>query len=60
MIPAASIARAIAEYALEKGCSIIGLSTHGRTGFRRMVMGSIAEEVLRVARSPVLVFPRQD
>lgn len=56
---APSVPHAIADYAVEHGCDAIALSTHGRTGFRRLVMGSVAEAVLRTARVPVLVFPRQ-
>lgn len=54
-----SVAHTINDYALEKGCDVIALSTHGRTGFRRMLVGSIAEAVLRGASVPVLAFPRQ-
>jgi nucleotide-binding universal stress UspA family protein len=53
-------ARAIAEAATEHGADLIAISTHGRTGFRRLVLGSIAEGVVRHAHVPVLVFPRQD
>jgi len=34
---------------------LIVMGTHGRTGFTRLVMGSVAEHVLRHARCPVLV-----
>ena len=50
----------IAEFASEKGCDLIVISTHGRTGFRRFVMGSIAEVVLRHSDVPVMVIPRSD
>jgi nucleotide-binding universal stress UspA family protein len=33
---------------------MIVMSTHGRTGLTRMLMGSVAEEVVRKARCPVL------
>jgi nucleotide-binding universal stress UspA family protein len=33
------------------------ISTHGRTGFNRMVLGSVAEQVVRYAECPVLVVP---
>lgn len=33
---------------------MIVIGTHGRTGLGRMLMGSVAEEVLRQARLPVL------
>jgi nucleotide-binding universal stress UspA family protein len=35
-------------------CDLIVIGTHGRTGLDRMLMGSVAEEVLRRARCPVL------
>jgi nucleotide-binding universal stress UspA family protein len=34
--------------------SLIVMGTHGRTGLRRVLMGSVAEEVLRGAGCPVL------
>jgi len=34
---------------------LIVLSTHGRTGFKRFLLGSVAEKVLRMAKIPVLV-----
>lgn len=33
----------------------IVMSTHGRTGFSRFLLGSVAEKVLRLAHTPVLV-----
>ena len=33
------------------------VSTHGRTGFNRMLLGSVAEQVVRYAECPVLVVP---
>ena len=35
------------------------MSSHGRTGFRRLVLGSVTEEVLRTASCPVLVVRRR-
>lgn len=37
------------------GADLIVMSTHGRTGWRRFVMGSVAERVIRHAACPVLV-----
>jgi nucleotide-binding universal stress UspA family protein len=54
-----SVAHTINEHAVSSGCDVIALSSHGRTGFRRLIMGSITEAVLRGARVPVLIFPRQ-
>lgn len=56
----ADIAEEVASYAHENGCDLITLSTHGRTGFRRFVLGSIAEAILRHAHVPVMCFPRPD
>lgn len=36
------------------GCDLIVLGTHGRTGLPRLLMGSVAEHVLRQAPCPVL------
>lgn len=36
---------------------LIVLGTHGRSGFERLVLGSVAEKVLRKAASPVLSVP---
>ena len=36
-------------------CNLIVIGTHGRTGLGRLLMGSVAEEVLRKAVCPVLV-----
>jgi len=37
------------------GCDLVVMGTHGRTGLRRFLTGSVAEEVLRKAACPVLV-----
>lgn len=52
------IAETIATYAERIGASFIALATHGRSGFRRLVMGSVAEQVLRCSSTPVLCYPR--
>ena len=44
----------ILRLAQEEKCDIIVLGTHGRTGLRRLLTGSVAEEVLRKATCPVL------
>ncbi|MGE0867099.1 MAG: universal stress protein [Kofleriaceae bacterium] len=38
---------------------LVVMGTHGRTGLRRVVMGSVAEKVARNARCPVLVARRR-
>lgn len=44
----------ILRLAQEEKCDIIVMGTHGRTGLRRLLTGSVAEEVLRQASCPVL------
>jgi nucleotide-binding universal stress UspA family protein len=58
VISAMDAAEAIDEYAERNRVDLIAMSTHGRTGFRRLVLGSVAEKVLRRATVPVVVFPR--
>jgi nucleotide-binding universal stress UspA family protein len=52
------VPEAIAEHAARSGADLIALSTHGRAGFRRLILGSVAEAVLHHAHVPVLCFPR--
>jgi nucleotide-binding universal stress UspA family protein len=45
----------IARYAADAGVDVIVIGTHGRTGVDRLVMGSVAEKVMREAPCSVLV-----
>ena len=45
----------ITEYAQEIGADVIVMPSHGRTGLRRLLLGSVAERVLRLAHCTVLV-----
>jgi nucleotide-binding universal stress UspA family protein len=51
-------ATGIVEYAREHDVDLIAISTHGRTGLRRLALGSVAESVLRKSEIPVLSFHR--
>jgi nucleotide-binding universal stress UspA family protein len=51
--PAAAIVRA----ARRERAGLIVLGTHGRTGLTRILIGSVAERVVRTARCPVLTVP---
>jgi hypothetical protein len=46
----------IVRIAAEEGVEMIVLGTHGRSGMTRMLMGSVAEAVVRRATCPVLVY----
>jgi nucleotide-binding universal stress UspA family protein len=51
---------AIVDYADENGFDLIALGTHGRSGLRRLVLGSVADYVLKESGLPVLARrPRQ-
>lgn len=47
-------AEGILHVAENENAEMIVMSTHGRTGLTRMLMGSVAEEVVRKAKCPVL------
>ena len=49
-----SPATAIVEYAKDNQIDLIVMTTHGHTGLTRMLMGSVAEKVVRTATCPVL------
>jgi nucleotide-binding universal stress UspA family protein len=45
----------IMDYAQEKGMDLIVMSTHGHTGFKKLLMGSVAFGVLHESLVPVLL-----
>jgi nucleotide-binding universal stress UspA family protein len=45
---------AILRVAAESKCDLIVMGTHGRTGLLRLLMGSVAEQVVRKAPCPVI------
>lgn len=47
---------AILDDACAAGCDLIAMATHGRGGLVRMLMGSVADKVIRNASCPVLVY----
>ena len=49
----------ITETAQEQQADLIVMGTHGRTGLRHMLIGSVAERVVRHASCPVMVVPRE-
>jgi nucleotide-binding universal stress UspA family protein len=51
-----SVGRAILEEASRGGAGAIAVATHGRGGLARLVLGSVADEVIRHSTLPVLVY----
>ncbi|GIW86903.1 MAG: universal stress protein A [Isosphaeraceae bacterium] len=53
---------AITQYAREQSIELIVISTHGRTGLSHVLLGSVAERIVREAPCPVLTVrdPRRD
>lgn len=47
-------ARRIVEYAAERNIDLIVMGTHGRSGMSHLLMGSVAEKVVRTAPCPVM------
>jgi nucleotide-binding universal stress UspA family protein len=54
-LEANSPAHKITEYAREKGIDLIVIGTHGYTGLKKMIMGSVASGVLNSSSVPVLL-----
>lgn len=50
----AASAPEITTFAAEQGIDLIIMGAHGRRGWRRLLLGSVAEEVVRTAPCPVL------
>jgi nucleotide-binding universal stress UspA family protein len=44
----------IVDYATSAGCDLIAMGTHGRGGINRLLLGSVAERVVRNSPIPVL------
>ena len=53
-------AHAIIQYALENPVDLIAMTTHGRSGLRRITAGSVATQVLHHSPVPVLLFRPQE
>ncbi|SFI61697.1 MULTISPECIES: universal stress protein [unclassified Bradyrhizobium] len=54
-VPNAHPATAIVDTAKSRGCDLIVMSSHGRRGFRKLLLGSQTSEVLVDGSVPVLV-----
>ena len=54
------IAEAIIEEAKEWPADLLVLGTHGRRGFSRFFLGSVTENIIRIATTPVLLVHGQE
>lgn len=55
------VAGAICDAADQEDVDLIAMTTHGRSGFQNLLLGSVADRVVRTARQPVfLVRPQRD
>lgn len=54
------VAVEIIDFAKENGVDLIVMSTHGRSGISRWVLGSIALKVLTRAETPILLLRSKD
>ena len=48
-------AEEILDHASQKDIDLIAMTTHGRSGVRRFLLGSVAEKILRHAAKPVFL-----
>ena len=48
---------AIISFAERENCDLIVMSSHGRSGLSRVLVGSVTEQILRKSPCPVLVVP---
>ena len=58
-IASGPVAETIAAIAADRGADFIVMGTHGRTGLAHVLVGSVAERVIRIAGCPVLTI-RED
>jgi nucleotide-binding universal stress UspA family protein len=54
VVTSSNAAAAIVDFAAERRIDLIVVGTHGREGVGHLLMGSVAERVVRMAKCPVL------
>jgi nucleotide-binding universal stress UspA family protein len=54
------VAEAILDFADQNKVDLIAMSTHGRSGVRRMLLGSTADRVVHGAHMPILLVRPED
>lgn len=57
LIDAMDVPHAIVEFAHQEKADYLAIATHGRSGLRRLLLGSVAEAVMRHSHVPLVLFP---
>ena len=57
VVDAADVPQAICDFAKKEKADYIAMATHGRSGLRRLLLGSVAEIVVRHSHVPVVLYP---
>lgn len=57
LLEAADVAHVIADHVNGARPDFLAMATHGRSGLRRWLLGSVAEQVVRKVHVPVLLYP---
>jgi len=55
VLVSSDVASAVLNFARDEHADVIALATHGRSGLKRLALGSVADSVLRATTTPVLV-----
>jgi nucleotide-binding universal stress UspA family protein len=55
IVTSTSVPAAIIDYASKNRVNLIVIGTRGRSGIKKVLLGSVAQEVIRESRCPVLV-----
>jgi nucleotide-binding universal stress UspA family protein len=56
-VPQGPPAQLITEYVDDEGIDLVAMGTHGRSGLKRHLVGSVAERAVRTSDAPVLAVP---
>ena len=56
LLEAADVPRAIVQHVDTAKPAFVAMATHGRSGLRRLLLGSVAEQVVRHVHVPVLLY----
>ena len=54
IVRSGGVCDALAQVMVEKNVGLVVLGTRGRTGMRKLILGSVAEKIFRQARCPVI------